>query len=63
MFCQMCSSSIGVSTRGNVLVELCRTVASLSVVCAETVDVWRVGHVGGRDGGMEILYCCEDGDG
>jgi hypothetical protein len=35
----------------------------LSVVCAETVDVWRVGHVGGRDGGMEILYCCEDGDG
>jgi hypothetical protein len=42
--------------RPSILDELCREVACLSVVYAETIDAWRVGHGGGRDCGMEICY-------
>ena len=52
----MCSSAVDESTRGNILDEICRAVASLSAVCAETADVWRIGHSGGRSGGMKIWY-------
>jgi hypothetical protein len=38
----------------NILDTLCRAVGCLSVVYAETADIWWVSHPGGRDGGIKF---------